>query len=78
MRVIGGRIVESRINGEATVDGIYYQLTGTVMLTTDDKPNKIHEGEGTFIPRGARLVIKPVGEEPAMYSAIPAFHRSLL
>jgi mannose-6-phosphate isomerase-like protein (cupin superfamily) len=78
MRVIGGRIVESKINGESTLDGIYYQLTGTVTLATDDQSNTIHEGEGAFIPRGTRLVITPVGEKPAMYlqfllSTIPYF-----
>jgi len=78
MRVVWGRVVENKISGVSTASGIYYQLSGTVALTIDDQLRTIHEKEGIFIPYGASLAVRPVGNEPAIYlqfllSAVPYF-----
>jgi mannose-6-phosphate isomerase-like protein (cupin superfamily) len=67
MRVIGGRIIESKVSVSATSDGIYYQMTGTVSLTMDGSERIIHKGEGIYIPSGANLLINLVDDEPAIY-----------
>lgn len=67
MRVIGGQIIEKNVTGMSTADGIYYQISGAIELSIDDRASIVHAGEGVFIRSGAALTIRPLGDERATY-----------
>jgi mannose-6-phosphate isomerase-like protein (cupin superfamily) len=67
MRVVGGRIFDKKISAVSSANGIYYQLSGTIMLSIDGRSQTIHDNEGVFIPAGANLIVDSLSDEPIIY-----------
>jgi len=67
IRVIGGSLWSDEVNGVSTANGFFYQVSGATVVSVDGKATPISAGSGTFIPAGARVVLKAVTEEPSVY-----------
>jgi hypothetical protein len=66
-RIIGATIGSGEESGVSAGNGILYQISGAMKISTGAKIKTIGTGEGMFIPGGSRLTLKALGSEPSTY-----------
>lgn len=58
--IVAGTFWTNEISKLALSDGVYYQFSGTVYLTTDGKTKTLAPGDGVFIQAGAQFSVEAV------------------